>query len=433
MLPNPSVTEPDPACSAGSAMLEIDGGPPSLGNSEFDGVRRQGFAMLRFPLSLEAAYLQHKAVEQFKRLYLNAALMAVLVNGMLISDWLMVPDQFQAAVQWKLFVFTPLMIIGLVSAKPLTGLVREWGMVLATVAMASITVMLCIRSPDALASPYLVSLTLVVMFGGAVLRMRFWHALLTDALILGMFAGALFVIPTLVWEIMIPSSLVIVSTTVFSLYGSYWLDHEERSNWLMQQHEQRLLEASAQANQRLDQLSRFDMLTDVANRRHFDEFMGLAWRRAQHSGQELAVLMMDIDYFKAYNDHYGHQAGDACLQAVAAAMKSSLRRPGDLLARFGGEEFIAVLTHTSLPLAVAAAERVRQAVEQLRQPHAGSPVTQHVTLSIGVASWSPVASHPTPLPLITAADAALYEAKSLGRNQVFAAGTQALERLKASD
>jgi len=134
-------------------------------------------------------------------------------------------------------------------------------------------------------------------------------------------------------------------------------------------------------------------------------------------------MMIDVDHFKAYNDRYGHPEGDACLKDVAATLKRRLRRPGDLIARFGGEEFIAVLAGTSLDVALGAAERVRKGVENLNRLHAKSPTHAVVTVSVGVATLRPNAPHATPAQLISAADEALYQAKARGRNRVYAFGT----------
>jgi diguanylate cyclase (GGDEF)-like protein len=212
--------------------------------------------------------------------------------------------------------------------------------------------------------------------------------------------------------------LVLVSTTLFTLFGSYWLEHDERTNWLMLQQEHGLLNELQQGNRRLDEISRHDPLTGLANRRYVDEFLQQVWDRARVSGDEVALLMMDIDHFKAFNDHYGHPEGDACLKDVADAVGLQLRKQGDLVGRFGGEEFIAVLNKTNLPMAWTAAERVRAGVLQLAREHAASPTAAHVTLSIGVASLCPDAGDDSPARLIALADAALYQAKSGGRNQV---------------
>jgi diguanylate cyclase (GGDEF)-like protein len=185
----------------------------------------------------------------------------------------------------------------------------------------------------------------------------------------------------------------------------------------MAQHEHHLLQVAERANRRLDQLARFDMLTDVANRRHFDEFLTLAWGRARHDGQPISLLMMDLDHFKAYNDSQGHQQGDACLQLVAATIKACLRAPTDLLARYGGEEFVAILTQTQAAEAHVVAERIRLAVDALHIPHDKAPLG-HVTISIGVASTCPGSGLQEATKLIDWADGALYAAKSMGRNCV---------------
>src|SRR5690606_30314395 len=129
--------------------------------------------------------------------------------------------------------------------------------------------------------------------------------------------------------------------------------------------------------------------------------------------------MMDVDHFKRYNDHHGHQAGDTCLQTVAALLRQFVRGPHDLVARFGGEEFIAILPHADMATAHAVAERIRIGIAERRIPHGGAPDVPCVTMSIGVASMHPAtARSASPAALIAAADAALYEAKTSGRNRV---------------
>ena len=174
------------------------------------------------------------------------------------------------------------------------------------------------------------------------------------------------------------------------------------------------------ANARLTQLSSTDGLTGIANRRAFDAVLQMEWARAAREGTDLAVLMIDVDSFKAYNDHYGHPAGDECLRLVAERTAGSLRRPPDTAARFGGEEFIALLPGTDGASAVEVAERVRVAIGEAGMAHAGSPFGR-VTVSIGSASLAP---HPgqDSQALIDLADRALYDAKQSGRNTVRCAG-----------
>jgi len=142
------------------------------------------------------------------------------------------------------------------------------------------------------------------------------------------------------------------------------------------------------------------------------------WSRSAREQQSLALVMLDLDYFKQYNDIYLHQAGDACLRQVAALLKHCCRRPGDLPARYGGEEFVVVLPNTGLASAVEIAESMRTALMKLAMPHAGSKLPQAiVTASFGVAAEIP-ASGATPADLVRTADQALYAAKKRGRNNV---------------
>ncbi len=171
------------------------------------------------------------------------------------------------------------------------------------------------------------------------------------------------------------------------------------------------------ANDRLQQMATEDPLTGLANRRRFDEFLQHEWRRAQRAHSPLAVLVLDVDHFKAYNDTYGHQAGDECLRRVAGAIAGIVRRGTDLAARYGGEEFSMVLTATAPEHVPAVAESVRAAVESMAIAHRGSANFDHVTVSIGVASRTPGAGS-SPDELVRAADRALYSAKERGRNRV---------------
>ena len=169
------------------------------------------------------------------------------------------------------------------------------------------------------------------------------------------------------------------------------------------------------ANEMLRTLTRRDGLTGISNRRHFDELLGAEFRRAARQELPLALVMLDIDYFKGYNDRYGHLGGDECLRLVSSAVEGTLLRPGDNAARYGGEEIAVLLPTTDLAGASVIAERVRAAVEALGVEHAGSPFGV-VTVSAGVASFVPPRANQEPTDLVGAADAALYRAKKESRN-----------------
>lgn len=172
-----------------------------------------------------------------------------------------------------------------------------------------------------------------------------------------------------------------------------------------------------QTNDKLRKLSTVDELTGLANRRHFHETMDRAWRHGLREQTPVSVIIIDIDHFKAFNDTYGHQAGDQCLSRVASAMSGVVGRSLDLIARCGGEEFMIVLGNTDLHGALQLAERVRQLVEDLAIPHRGSSTDAIVTVSVGVASVTPQRGDDYD-ELIHRADQALYLAKNEGRNSV---------------
>jgi two-component system chemotaxis family response regulator WspR len=180
------------------------------------------------------------------------------------------------------------------------------------------------------------------------------------------------------------------------------------------------LEAS---NQQLHRLTTVDALTQLANRRYLDETLDVEWRRCRREQQPLSLILSDVDHFKNYNDAYGHQAGDDCLRQVALSLQTAIRRSGDLVARYGGEELAVVLPGTAGPGALIVAQHLRTRVEDLRIPHSGSPYGV-VTLSSGVACCVPE-SDDTLADLIGATDGALYRAKREGRNRCVLVGDQA--------
>jgi len=166
----------------------------------------------------------------------------------------------------------------------------------------------------------------------------------------------------------------------------------------------------------LRQQAHLDGLTGVFNRRCFDERLTAEWSRAARSGAALSVVMVDVDFFKHFNDHYGHQAGDDCLRRVARALRATLHRPGDLVARYGGEEFACVLPDTDLAGAMKVANELSASVDAEQIEHARSAAAANVSISLGVATLHP-SSASGPAGLLRAADQQLYIAKSRGRHQ----------------
>jgi len=176
-----------------------------------------------------------------------------------------------------------------------------------------------------------------------------------------------------------------------------------------------------EANAKLERLSNTDGLTGIANRRSFDLILQQEWQRAQRSASPLALIMLDVDHFKLFNDRYGHLAGDDCLRSLAQALLHEVRRSGELVARYGGEEFVVLMPKGDLHAAEEAARRIQDAVRALAIPHADEP-TGIVSFSLGVASLAPGIGQ-LPAELLRMADTALYRAKSLGRNRIELAST----------
>jgi diguanylate cyclase (GGDEF)-like protein len=219
------------------------------------------------------------------------------------------------------------------------------------------------------------------------------------------------------WALLVAAAAVALA--VFVIVRALVSAHARREAALQKLVDARTRELS-EANQLLVEMSFNDPVTGIANRRRFDERLGLEWKRALRGRSPLALVMIDIDHFKAYNDTYGHQMGDACLRAVARALSDALPRSGDAVARLGGEEFGVILPLTAQVGAARVAEQLRQRVEALAVPHRTSDVARTVTISCGVAVMVPEGERGAE-ELVRRADEALYRAKQAGRNRTVTA------------
>lgn len=209
----------------------------------------------------------------------------------------------------------------------------------------------------------------------------------------------------------------IIATIIIGAFSNYLMENYQRRdflNALLLEYENRQLQT---ASNELRRLSISDALTTLGNRRHFDLMLDQEWMRSMRSASPISLIMLDIDYFKNYNDNYGHQAGDECIRLVAQKVRGAAKRTGDTSARYGGEEFALLLSGTELADAVIIAEVCRASVESLNIPHGYSMVCDVVMISAGVATMIPN-SKTSSKALVEAADKELYRAKAEGRNRV---------------
>lgn len=189
-------------------------------------------------------------------------------------------------------------------------------------------------------------------------------------------------------------------------------------HYQLSQETKRLMSELEEKNRELERISFQDGLTGISNRRYFDKMLAREWRRGMREHFPVSIAMIDIDYFKLYNDTYGHQAGDDCLKQVAHALNDALFRPGDFLARYGGEEFVAVMTGIGIEGAHEVAGRMQHNIQRLGIPHETSEVSDLVTVSVGLACMVPDKENDTKA-LIQQSDTCLYRAKEQGRNSIF--------------
>ncbi len=375
-----------------------------------------GFRWMTFPARLERAFVQDMGPQRAIKLTLAALNGLLVFGGMLIGDALMKPRDLPLAIGLRLGAFTLLVLTMLLALRRWRHpAVNEWAVPAVSMVAGCITGYLACTGSNPLAYTKLVELLVVVTY--ATVFSRFW-----PMVALGLGAAAVHAVVILnvadaLSSLKLGTTLLLVTTVSFAWYACYVRERNDRMSYLLDVREQGLRQSLKANNERLATAARTDALTGAANRRAFDEFLTQSWQRCQAEGKALALLMVDVDHFKAYNDRYGHQAGDHCLQTVAQAIGHGLRRPVDLLARWGGEEFAVLLTDANAASATPVAERIRQAVEACALPHAGSSCATVVTVSIGLATMRP-GDGDQPAALLRMADQRLYRAKTEGRNRI---------------
>ena len=381
-----------------------------------DATIASGFRSLFFPAALERAFVQ--ANEQRRRqLIIEQGFAAMLLfGGIILADCLLTPDTIRLAAVLRFGVFAPTVLIGLWLIDRLRApRLSEWLIALAGMFAVILTAGILLHSHSRWALSRVVELNMIVVFTCTLAR--FWPAVVLAVVTMLTHLLLVSALPDFSHVLVANTTVLIASILTFTLYGNYTLERDERLSYLLTLREQLLQDALQASHEQIARLATTDALTDVANRRHAQSFLERTWSHAIDKRQAVAMVMVDIDHFKAYNDRYGHQAGDRCLQSVARALSSCSRRAGDLVARLGGEEFALIMADVDAASAQAVAQRIQHFVQSLALPHLGAPQAKVVTVSVGVCAMRPRQAEEASV-LMARADEALYAAKHGGRNRV---------------
>jgi diguanylate cyclase (GGDEF)-like protein len=365
---------------------------------------QSGYPWLRFEPALETQYRAENYAEGLSQLRVNLAISLVLVLAFTTVDRLVLPASRLPVIDFVRYaLLLPAVAIAL-GASFLTGAERWHSrliQLLAPIVLAGIGAIAIVGSLQGTEILFS-TLVLATTFTYFLVGLSFFQALRSNfiglaAYVVGSAVAGMPVGPA-AYNVMVLLFASVVGATV-----AYNVEHTRRTSWL----EARLLAEMALR----------DGLTGIFNRRRFDDHIQRVWQLGIREHRPIAMLMIDIDFFKPYNDHYGHQAGDEVLKAVAGVMARSARRPLDFVARYGGEEFVIVLYDATRDYAAELARRIQDGVRSLGIPHAVSSASPLLTVSIGVAYVVPVSGR-SPDGLVQLADEALYAAKNRGRNHV---------------
>lgn len=339
--------------------------------------------------------------------------MAIVYNLLLIGDWLLANDQFRLAVLLHIFAVTPCMILASMAIKASrTRLARETAAATLPISIVLQVLLIFYCSQYPYSGHYIYLILPPLLYASTIQRLLFPYAVAVTAVSLVLLILVIAASSHIPWPVGVMATVTLSACSYSALSSNYYLEREYRKTYLQRLRDRlKLVRADAE--------SRKDALTGLANRHVLQHRIAQIWRDADAANFPLAVALLDIDHFKAYNDRYGHPAGDVCLKRVAACLSAELRSAEDLAVRYGGEEFLLLFPRTALIDADSVARRIRSSIEALGIPHEGAPGLGKLTVSLGIAGApSPSLSAEE---LVSAADAALYEAKRLGRNHVRAA------------
>jgi diguanylate cyclase (GGDEF)-like protein len=372
----------------------------------------------RFPGELETLY--RAETESGRRRAMRLATGAGCVTGLVMAPllWRLLPDAHAALLTWWIGVALPTGLICYISlwSRVNLAVLERWMVAAAVVVILCYTAVLA-SSRYSIASYYLGGMLLLLMLDLSAARLQFRLAALFASALVCIFAVGIQEMPHTGGLPGVVVSLLAATASLFALFGNWQLETESRRSYALMLRERLKRVDLSRDNVALRDLAQRDALTGLPNRRAYDSWLQDCWREARLAGGWLALVVIDVDRFKAYNDLYGHPAGDLCLRAIANCLREQCRGATDRVARLGGEEFAVLLPEYSGARCAEVAEQLRAAVARLELPHLGNLPGAVATISCGVASVT-VCHGLAPRDLVAAADIALYHAKQTGRNRV---------------
>ncbi|MEY4764412.1 MAG: hypothetical protein RI907_1085 [Pseudomonadota bacterium] len=399
------------------------------------GVRDQAAGLLagwRMAPDVRERFVQATAAARLRRLVVTGASSVLMFNLFLLSDREVVPDVFELAVITHLFVLTPVILtlvgIGYFFERWWLARMPPWlaelNAALGTMLVAASLGLVMWRTHSPFWAVYHSGLLPLLVFSNLVQRLRFQFALMVTLFVLGL----CFAIPLAVGDrpspylnLTAPVTMLMVMVALYTLMSNFNLEMDDRRAFLQAERARSLRGQLEQTQVHLRAMARLDALTGLPNRRQLDDYL-LSLLEGDTRPGPTAVLLIDVDHFKAFNDRYGHPAGDQCLRLVASGLQVAMSGMPGLLARWGGEEFVAVLPGTDGATARHLGEQMCRMVQALAMRHEASPTAQHVSVSCGAACIERMARPQDSELLLQMADRALYTAKDQGRNRCVAAG-----------
>lgn len=378
----------------------------------------KGVPFLKYPLAIERLFVQYDREKRRQRYIFLGLCAVVLYDLYCIGDKIMLPDIYHIAWFIRLCVVTPLMIVTifLINLKRLSviqDLLASFLVIISTLGV--IYILQTSSHPNV--EHYHTGILVIVMFGNIAVRLRFLYSLGTSLAVFVIYVLSAHHFNHMSIDMVHNTGLMLLTIIILTLVTNYQMEKEARKEYLLTVLQGIDAKKLSDANKQLELLSISDSLTGLANRRFFDETLHIEWKAAIRSRYRVALIFLDIDSFKAYNDNYGHQAGDRCLGIMGQVIRESINRPRDFAARYGGEEFVILLPRTDENDAIRMAENIRKKVEQLDIEHRYSLNSSRITVSLGIASICP-SPGTSPEILLHQADSGMYSAKERGRNRV---------------